>query len=65
MHTRLTLDIFTAYLRDMPRAAVRIAGLRFPAGYHTLPADITGNLNVAARTLKNKLKTFFYISCYS
>jgi len=36
-----------------------------PHIWNTLPADVTGNLNVTARTFKNKLKTFFYTNCRS
>ena len=37
----------------------------FNVPLNTLPDDIASNLNVTAHTFKNKLKTFFYRSCYS
>ena len=36
-----------------------------PRIWNSLSDDITGDLNVTARTIKRKLKTFFFSNCYS
>ena len=54
---------------DIPRLRTGFAQRSFtysaPHIWNSLPDDIASNLNVTAHTFKNKLKTFFYRSCYS